>query len=435
MNPSPAALSFPGPHDILRRELPNGITVLARRNPASPSVVLGGYLKAGALFDPPEKLGLADCTARALLRGTERRTFRQIFDLLESNAASLSFSAGAQAVSFSGRALAEDLPLLLDLLADALLHPIFPADEVERLRAQLLTQLAIRAQDTAEMADLTFDQILFANHPYSQPEDGWPETIQAIQREDLVSFHRRHYGPRDMVIAIVGAIEPQAAVEQVAYWLGEWQNAEQPDVPALPPMQPLQETVRRDVPIPGKSQSDIVLGGPGPSRTDPDFLPAALGNSILGQFGLGGRIGDSVREKSGLAYYAYSSLNTGIGPGSWQAIAGVNPGNVEKTIQLLVEEIRRFVRQGVTPEELADSQSQFIGRLPLSLESNQGVANALINIERYRLGLDYYQRYADLVRSVTIEQVVETARRYLDPERLAIAVAGSHVSHDSQKRD
>ncbi|MCS7010970.1 MAG: insulinase family protein, partial [Anaerolineales bacterium] len=403
---TPPSHSLPGPHDVLRTQLSNGITLLVRRNPASPSVVIGGYLEAGALFDPPEKLGLADFTASALLRGTETRTFRQIFDLLESNAASLGFSASTHMVNFSGRALAGDLSLLLDLLADALFHPIFPSEEIERLRAQFLTRLAIRAQDTADMAALTFDQILFEGHPYSQPEDGWPETIQALQREDLVAFHRRCYGPRNMVLAVVGAVDSLQVVEQVEAFLGSWQNPAQQPAPSLPPFQPLERLTRRDVFIPGKSQSDIVLGGPGPRRADPDFMSAALGNSILGQFGLGGRIGETVREKSGLAYYASSSLNAGVGPGSWEAAAGVNPKNVEKTIHLLVKEIRRFVQQGVSPEELADSQSQFIGRLPLSLESNQGVLNALLNIERYGLGLDYYQRYADLVRAVTVEQVV-----------------------------
>ncbi len=108
-----------------------------------------------------------------------------------------------------------------------------------------------------------------------------------------------------------------------------------------------------------------------------------------------------MREKSGLAYYAHSMLNAGIGPGTWVVSAGVNPKNVEKTIDLVTKELRRFVEKGIRAEELADSQSNFIGRLPLALESNAGMANAMLNIERYDLGLDYYQRYPDLVGAVT----------------------------------
>ena len=156
--------------------------------------------------------------------------------------------------------------------------------------------------------------------------------------------------------------------------------------------------MRQHVEIPGKSQSDLVMGSLGPSRLSTDYHPASLGNNILGQFGMMGRIGDVVREQTGLAYHAYTSLNAPIGPGSWEVSAGVNPVNLDKTIELVQAEIRRFVREPVTAEELSDSQANYIGRLPLSLESNNGMAGALLNLERYDLGLDYYRRYVDLVQ-------------------------------------
>ncbi len=419
-----STLSLPGPEDILRETLPNGITILSRANFNSPSVSLGGFFTSGSLFEPDEKLGLADFTASSLMRGTVERDFQQIYDALESVGASLGFDSGTHTSSFSGRALAEDLPLLLDLLAASLRTPVFPSEHVERLRAQLLTGLAIRAQDTADMADLIFNQIVFEDHPYGRPDDGYPETIQAITREDLVDFHRRTYGPREMVIAVVGAVEPKAAVEQVARALGDWQNPNQETRPELPPVKPLERTVKKHHAIAGKIQTDIIIGTTGPRRKDPEYMAASLGNSVLGQFGLMGRIGDAVRERAGLAYYAYSSLSAGIGPGVWDVSAGVNPANVQKAADLIVAELKRFVKDGVTNEELADSQANYIGRLPLSLESNSGVANALLNIERFELGLDYYQRYADLVRAVAPEAVLETARKYIDPDRLAIATAG-----------
>ncbi len=416
--------SLPGSDDITRLSLPNGITILVRANFNSPSVVIGGHLACGSLFDTDEKIGLADFTALGLMRGTERRDFQQIFDALESVGASLSFGAGAHNTGFSGRSLSEDIPLMLALLAEVLRHPVFPAEEIERLRAQFLSSLAQRAQDTAEMASITFDQIVFAGHPYARPEDGWPETIRAIQRDDLVNYHALCYGPQEMVIALVGAIDPKTAVEQVADALGDWTNPRQMKPPALPALKPLKKIVTRKKRIQGKSQADLVIGASGPYRKDPEYIADTLGNSVLGQFGLGGRIGKVVREESGLAYYASSSLNAGIGPGSWAVSAGVNPANVQKAIDLIYREIALFIEKGITPEELADSQSNFIGRLPLSLESNSGVASALLNIERYELGLDYYRRYPDLVRSVTAEEVLQAARKYLDPERLAIAIAG-----------
>jgi zinc protease len=416
--------SLPGPDDITRVTLPNGITILVRKAFNSPSVVMGGHLACGSLFDTDDKIGLADFTALGLMRGTETRSFQQIFDALESAGASLSFGAGTHNTGFSGRSLSEDLPLMLDLLSDILRHPIFPSQEIERLRAQFLTSLAQRAQDTGDMASITFDQIVFEGHPYARPEDGWPETIRAIQRDDLATFHRQCYGPQGMVITLVGAIDPKTAVEQVTEALGDWTTLGQPSQPALPSLKPLKKTITRKVKIPGKFQADLVIGTSGPHRKDPDYLADALGNSALGQFGLGGRIGDVVREKSGLAYYATSTLNAGIGPGSWYISAGVNPSNVQKARELICREIGVFIEKGITAEELADSQSNFIGRLPLSLESNSGVASALLNIERYDLGLDYYRRYPDLVRAVSTEDVLTAIRKYLDLDRLAIASAG-----------
>jgi zinc protease len=416
--------SLPGSDDITHVNLPNGITILVRANFNSPSVVIGGHLSCGSLFDTDEKLGLADFTALGLMRGTATRTFQQIFDALESIGASLSFGAGAHNTGFSGRSLSEDLPLMLNILADTLRHPVFPPEEIERLRVQFLTSLAQRAEDTADMASITFDQIVFEGHPYARPDDGWPETIRAVRRDDLAEFHQRCYGPQGMVIALVGAIDPKIAVEQVAESLGDWVNIEQPKLPSLPALKLHDQSITRSVKIPGKFQADLVIGTPGPHRKDPDYIADALGNSALGQFGLGGRIGDVVREKSGLAYYASSTLNAGIGPGSWCVSAGVNPSNVQKARDLICREIRLFVEKGITPEELADSQSNFIGRLPLSLESNSGVANALLNIERYELGFDYYRLYPGMVSAVTSEQVLNAARKYLDPDRLAIAIAG-----------
>ncbi|MFA9490607.1 MAG: M16 family metallopeptidase, partial [Anaerolineales bacterium] len=162
----------------------------------------------------------------------------------------------------------------------------------------------------------------------------------------------------------------------------------------------------------------------GPSRYDDDYLTAVLANNILGRFGMYGRIGDSVRENAGLAYYSYSVITGGLGPGPWQVIAGVNPVNIDKAIELIQDEIRKITSRRVSSSELLENQANFIGRLPMQLESNEGVAGALLSLERYDLGMDYYQRYPDLIASITREEIFTTAKRYLDADRLTIAIAG-----------
>jgi zinc protease len=408
----------------LRRELPNGVVVLARENFSSPSVVVSGYLPAGSIDDPRPQAGLADLAASALMRGTERWPFQELYERIESVGASLGFGAGKHVTTFQGKALAEDLGLLLDTLSEALRRPTFPPDEVRRLRGEKLTGLAIRDQDTGARAAMAFEEKLYPGHPYSVPDEGFIETVRGLTPSRLRGFHRARYGPAGTVVAVVGAVRAKGAFEEVAARFGGWSAVRPRRRAGIPTVSAPEGIVRTEVPIPGKSQCDIVLGAPGPARSDPAYLAAAIGNNILGRFGLFGRIGDAVRESAGLAYYAYSSIGAGPGPEPWEVVAGVNPSNVERAIDLIRRELARFIAKRVTVEELSDNQANFIGRLPLQIESNEGVANALTYMERFGLGLDYYQRFPEQIGAVTREQVLETARRFLHPDRLVIAVAG-----------
>ena len=416
--------ALPGPQSIHRWELTNGITLLARENFISPSVVISGFLPIGSLRDQEHQAGCAHLTALGLTRGTAQRSSQEIFESIESIGARLSFSAGVHSTSFFGKGLVDDLDLLLELLTEVLNSANFPKVEIERLKAQQLTALAIRAQDTSAQAQLALDKLVYRDHPYRIPSDGYLETVQVLTPADIRRFHRKHYRPQGMVLSVVGGVGAEKALTAVERTLGVWQVAGNRKPVELPPLTPLKNEQRQSVRLEGKQQSDLVVGTTGPSRYDPDYLAAALGNHVLGRFGMMGRIGESVRESAGLAYYAYSAVSGGPGPGPWQVIAGINPANEGRALELIRHEIKRFVTKRVTSEELVESQANLIGRLPLQLESNEGVAGALTHIERYNLGLDFYQRYPVLVAAVTREQILQTAQRFIDPERLAIAVAG-----------
>jgi zinc protease len=416
--------SLPGPETIVRRVLPNGIIVLVRENFLSPSVVALGSVWAGGLDESEEQAGLASLTASCLMRGSQTRTFHQIYDSLESAGASLSFGSGMHTSSFYSRCLAEDLGMVLELAADTMRRPIFPADELERLRGEYLTHLAIREQDTGERAHMTFAELIYPGHPYAHDEEGSVQTVQALTREALMDFHGKHYGPEGMVLTITGAVHSAKVISLIEKLFGDWKNTSRPVRPPMPPAPRINRWIEKRVHLPGKSQADLVIGAPGPARIDADYLPAMLGNNILGVFGMYGRIGDAVREAEGLAYYSMSSLSGGLGPGPWMVMAGVQTKNLERATELIRREIGRFTTSKVSRVELADSLASIVGRMPLQLESNEGVAGALMNIEIHNLGLDYYQRYPGLIRAITAEQILETARRYLHPERLAAAIAG-----------
>lgn len=416
--------ALPSPDDITRQELENGITVLSRSNFNSPTLSIKGYINTGSLLDPDEKLGLSYLTASGLMNGTEHHNFQSLYNEIESVGASLNFSAGTLTTSFSAHCLKEDLALILGLISDSLRSPTFPEKEFKRQKNQMLTALAIRAQNTSAMAALLFDQIIYAGHPYERPEEGFPETIQAITREDILQFYKRTFGPKGMVIAIVGAVNPATAINTVNTVLGDWQNPNQEDLPQIPSIDPPQKPFRKGLSIPGKSQADIVMGTLGPERISADYIPLRIGNNILGEFGMMGRLGKRVREDAGLVYYVYSSLSSSLGPGAWEMIAGVNPQNTDQVVELITEEVKNFVTEPVTVEELSDSKSYFLGRMPLMLESNSGVAISLLNMEHFRLGLDYFIKYPDQIQAITAEDILEASRQYLDPDALAVAIAG-----------
>lgn len=420
--------SLPGPETILRRELDNGLVVLARENLTSPSVVVSGYLPAGSLLEPPEQAGLASMTAGALMRGTEQHSTAELYEAIESIGARLNFSTSKHSTSFSGKALAEDLGVLLDLLHEVLLTPAFPAKQVNRLKVEKLTALAIRDQETSARADLAFSGLIYQDHPYAVPTEGNRDTVEQLTAAQLRAFRRKHYRPRGTVICVVGGVPAELAADTVTERFADWLAERSWSEPELPALTPLKEIVHQHVSLQGKSQTDVAMGFAGPPRADQDFIPAALANNILGRFGMYGRIGDVVREQAGLAYYAYSTLVGGHGPGPWQVTAGVHPSNLERAIELIRGELRKLINRAPAADELADNQANFIGRLPLQLESNEGVAGAIVNAERHGLGLDYYQRYPGLVAAVTRTDVLRAAKRFIDPDRLAIGTAGSETS-------
>jgi len=426
--------TLPGPKTVLRQELDNGITFLARENFSSPSVVISGYLRVGALLEDTHMAGLASMTAASLMRGTRQRKFGQIYETIESIGARLNFAAGKHSISFSAKGLAEDLGVLLDLLHEVLLTPTFPKAQVDRLRAEKLTALAIRDQETSARADLAFNQLIYGDHPYAIPTEGNKDTVAQLTAANARSFHRRYFGPDGMVICVVGGIKARQAAKAVSQRFTSWKgNGRVPDlsVPSVSPPKGLQQT---HVDLEGKSQADLVLGIPGPPRSDPDFVSAALANNILGRFGMFGRIGEVVREQAGLAYYAYSTLVGGMGPGPWQVVAGVNPGNLEKAIELIRGELGKIIQRPPDKDELDDNKANFIGRLPLQLESNEGVAGAIVNAERHSLGNDYYQKYPDLIASVTRDDILRVAQRFIDPDNLAIASAGPPAAAGKRMR-
>ncbi|HXF83556.1 MAG TPA: pitrilysin family protein [bacterium] len=410
------------PETITRSELSNGLVVLAHEQPRTEMVAVHGYVRAGALFDG-ERSGLARFTAAMLQRGTATRTSQAIAEALEGMGASLTVFSTAEVVGISLRVLREDAPAALAIIADLLQQPTFPAEEVEKVRGELLTALRVVEQDTRVVAERTWRRLLYPpGHPHARMAEGDLAVVERLTRDDLVAFHRRHYRPEATILAIVGDLPPGKVLELTARLFAGWPRQGAWAPPGVPPVPRPDAPRTGEQRLAGKIQSDIVLGVPGPARTDPRYYEVMVANLILGQIGMMGRLGESVRERQGMAYYAYSDLRAGLLPGPWWVRAGVNPQHEARAVETILEEIRAFQAQGPTAEELDDARRFLIGSLALRLETTGGIAQTLADIELYGLGLDYLQRFPDLIRGVTREAVIAGARAFsLDAYALAVA--------------
>ncbi len=381
-------------------------------------------LHAGAIRDPEGRDGLAAFTARMLLRGTDIRTFAELNEATDALGASLSVDAGRHFVELGVRCLREDLPTLLDLAAEVLRRPIFPEEEIEKVRNQLLSGIREADNNTRATADRLLRRLLYpAPHPYGRRSAGELDSVAAITRDDLVAFHAAHYGPAVATVAVVGGVtDVPRAVELLGEHFGDWLADASP--PALvPPPTPPVPGLRAETTIPGKSQADLAVGLPTLSRVDPAYDAFDTANLILGRLGLMGRLGASVRDRQGLAYYAFSQVEPDRTGSLWVSRAGVDPGNVDRAIESIVAEARHLTAEPVGAAELADAKSYLTGVLPLALESNSGVAGTLLSIEHYDLA-SRLPRSLARIDSLSANDLLAAARAHLDPDRLAIAVAG-----------
>ncbi len=411
--------------DITRMVLPNGIVLLVRENHATQSVSLRGVIKAGAMYDRDDKAGVAAFTADALERGTKHRSYQAINKELDGLGATLGMGASDESAGFYGRSLTEDFDALLTVAGDILLQPTFPRHEVEKVRGEILTELEEAKSDTQWVSDHEFHKAMYpAGHPYHRPTEGTAETVAGIVRADLSTFHKTYYRPDSTIIAVVGDITPQQAADKITRVLGAW-HATGPAHPyGIADVRGTTTAQHKTVHVSGKSQADIVLGFPGLSRSSPDFHPANVSNLILGVLGLSGRLGDSVRDKQGLAYYVYSSVRAGMGAGPWLVRAGVNPANIDKAIAGIMDELKRMLQEPVSGGELTEAQDFLTGSLALRLETNDGVASMLISMETFDLGLDYLERYNGIIRGLTAAALLEATRKYIDLDRTVVVVAG-----------
>jgi len=422
-----------------RVTLDNGVTVIVKSNHTTPAVSTLIGVTTGAFADPPDREGTAALCARVLDRGTVTRSADAIADDLDGRGASLSVIAGRHQMAIAGTCLTDDFFAVLSLGADVARHPRFADEEIATRRESLITIIRQEEDDPASMAVDAFMKALYADHPYSRKVRGTIAGLEAIRRQDLVRFHQKGFDPGSITVIVVGDVEEEAVSAAVSKLFGDWSPASAKasaasgataDKPAGPAPVTVPDAIgptgRRVVSVPmmNKSQADVAYGFVGIRRSDPDYTAMSVMNNALGQYAIGGRLGDNIRERQGMAYYVFSSLDASFGQGPFTIRAGVSAANVEKTIASIDAELTSILDQGFTEQETDESKSFMIGSIPRQLETNAAIAAFLLTVETFGLGMDYDQRLPGLIGAMTKEKIDAAARRLLDPARAVVAVAG-----------
>ncbi len=405
-----------------RQVLPNGMVVTVSETHTVPAVAVHLLVRAGIVQDAGQP-GLAHFVSRVIDRGTRARSADDIGDLFDGCGAALLTAVNRHALTLTCHCLSADLTSVLEVMADLVTAATYPPDEVERKRIEILTAIRQDEDNPAVVAGEAMMRLLYPDHPYSSRPRGAAASVRAIAPEDLRRFHDAWLRPDACSLVLAGDVDATEAHRLAGRVFGRWTGsaAAAPPLLAAPPV-----TARRQVvvPMPGRPQADIVYGFTTLRRHDPAYHATSMMETILGRYALGGRLGERIREREGLAYYVLSMLDANVIPGPLMIRAGVNPANVDRAIAAMDEEIARFAADGPTDQEVEDTRRFLVGSLPRTLETGPKVAAFLQTTEFFGLGLDYDQQMAGLLAAVTREDIHQAARRWLDPARASIAVAG-----------
>jgi len=400
-----------------------GTRVYFVRAPELPMVQARLVLDAGSARDPSDLPGLASLTAGMLLAGTGTHDEEELAREFERLGAELSASAGTDQASVELRSLTD--PELLDpaiaLAAAVVGQPSFDARILERERARLLVALAQEQQSPSSIARRTFYHALYGDHPYGHPGSGTPESVRAVRRADLVSFHARFYSARNAIVVLVGDVSTAHAHEIARRLTANLGAAPAP--PPLPDAPPLGGASRKTIAFPSE-QAHILIGQPALKRTDPDYLALYVANQILGG-GSVSRLVDAVRERAGLAYSVYSYLQPFRARGPWLIGLQTRASETARALSITMDTLRKFHEDGPTEEELVAAKRYLTGSFPLRIDSNREMAEFLAGMAFYGLPLDYLDTYVERINALTREQVHAAFRRHVRPGQLLTVVVGN----------
>ena len=413
-------------------KLDNGLKIVLRHNTNNPVIAIAGTVDAGEVFDNSGRQGISGLTGLMLERGNQRYDRDSFNEALEQIGAEIEISPEKDYVSISAKSRAKDYDKLIELLAEEIINPTFPQDELDKLKMQLILDLEQSKDEMSHLGKIAYYQSIFPQtHPYY--EIGIEEQIQivnAANQKELIDFHKAYYKPERLILAISGDFEEKEIINSIKKHFAAFgdsikasnNKANTYNVPAIP----LNEAGKtKEIQVPGKSQAVVMLGHAGQiNRTHPDFYALLLANDILGGgSSLSSRLGKRVREEAGLVYYIGSSFNMGRGVGPFTVKMGVAPNKIDEAVKLTKEEIEKFQKGDISDEEFEKSKSYLSGAfISHNLTSNESVASSLRLYEMWGLDLNTINEYPNKIKALKKEDVIKAAQKYIHPDKLQMVI-------------
>lgn len=427
--PAPSApheVSFPTPKET---RLDNGLRVMVAERPGLPLIAAQLVVRSGAEADPNDRAGLASMTASLLTQGTEKMSAPEIARAIESLGGSLESDAHWDASKATVIVIADKAAEALAILADVVLHPTFKQEEIDRLRNQTLDGLRVSLQQPGSLARFVTARVLFGTGEYGHAVSGTPETVQAIQREDIVKLYRQCYRPDNAALVLSGDITLAAARNFAQKLFGEWKGessaANEKHTEAAVADGQAHEVV---IDMPQAGQAAVTVGKPGIARTSPDYYTAMIANAALGT-GFISRLNREIRIKRGLSYGAGSAMDARRDVGPFVASAQTKNQSAAEVATLLEGELKRLASEPVAGEELKSRQAVLTGSYARGLETNEGFVAQTAALATYDLPLDTLDKFIPSINAVTTESITAFATKYFDtpPSLIIVGKASEFI--------
>lgn len=389
---------------------PKGIRAWLVQDDFVPLISMRFSFKGGSAQDPSGKDGIANLMTGLFDEGAGDLDSEKFQQQLDDVGAEMSFSADDDAISGTVRMLSDRRDAAVDLLAFAVNKPRFDQAPIDRIRQQVVAGIKASERDPNTIAGRKFAEALYGSHPYGRQSEGKVETLGTITHDDLATFHKRNFARDNLIVAAVGSISPEDFAALLDKVFGDLPEKAQLE-PVSDAKLGLDRTTRVDYVLP---QTSISMVYPGVRRQDPDFFPVFIMNHILGGGTFSSRIYNEVREKRGLAYSAGSTLATKDHMSALIISTATRADRSNETLQILKDEVARMAKDGPTEEELVEAKKYLVGSYAVNnLDSSSAVASTLVGLQDQKLGRDYIDRRADLINSVTLEQVKAAAQKLL----------------------